>query len=94
MKAEGEVRRAVRKLLASQPLAVLGSADGDQPYASLVAYAPSPDLKSLLFATGRFTRKYENLRGNRKAALLVDTRTTSSGCRLGRSWSSTPSSRR
>ena len=75
MKAEGDIRRAVRKLLASQPLAVLCSADGDQPYASLVAYAYSPDLKSLLFATGRFTRKYENLCDNRKAALLVDTRT-------------------
>ena len=75
MKAEGEVRRAVRKLLASQPLAVLCSAAGGQPYASLVAFAHSPDLKSLLFATGRFTRKYENLRENRKAALLVDTRT-------------------
>ncbi len=74
MKAEGEVRRAIRKLLASQPLAVLCSADGDQPYASLVAYAPSPDIKSLLFATGRFTRKYENLRENRKASLLIDTR--------------------
>ncbi len=73
--AEQEVRRAVRKLLASQPLAVLCSAGGEQPYANLVAYAPSPDLKSLLFVTGRFTRKYDNLQDNRKAALLVDTRT-------------------
>jgi len=75
MKEEGDVRLAIRKLLAAQPLAVLCSVDRDQPYASLVAYAYRPDLTSLLFVTGRFTRKYDNLTGNRKAALLIDTRT-------------------
>ncbi len=75
MKDKGEVRRAVRGLLSARTLGVLCSTSGDQPYASLVAYAFTPSLKAIIFATGRFTRKYENLSGQRKAAFLVDTRT-------------------
>jgi hypothetical protein len=45
-----------------------------QPYASLMAFAATDDLKRLLFATERNTRKYANLVSNPRAALLVDNR--------------------
>jgi nitroimidazol reductase NimA-like FMN-containing flavoprotein (pyridoxamine 5'-phosphate oxidase superfamily) len=68
------VKRDLRKLLNSQPLAVLSTQKQGQPYASLVAFASSNDLKFLYFATTRSTRKYANLRGDSRVALLVDNR--------------------
>jgi nitroimidazol reductase NimA-like FMN-containing flavoprotein (pyridoxamine 5'-phosphate oxidase superfamily) len=68
------VKRDLRKLLNSQPLAVLATQDRGQPYASLVAFASSDDLKSLYFATTRSTRKYGNLSGDSRVAMLMDNR--------------------
>jgi len=70
----GKVKRDLRKLLRSQPLAVLATQNQGQPYASLVAFASSNDLKSLYFATPRSTRKYANLSGDSRVAMLVDNR--------------------
>jgi len=53
-----KVKRDLKKLLQSQPLAVLATQSRGQPYASLIAFASSDDLKSLYFATTRATRKY------------------------------------
>ena len=65
---------ALRRLIATQPLAVL-STDGDgEPYASLVAIASTGDLRYLFFATTRATRKYANVTRNPRVALLVDNR--------------------
>lgn len=69
-----KVKRNLRKLLRSQPLAVLATQSQGQPYASLVAFASSDDLKSLYFATTRSTRKYANLSGDSRVAMLVDNR--------------------
>jgi nitroimidazol reductase NimA-like FMN-containing flavoprotein (pyridoxamine 5'-phosphate oxidase superfamily) len=69
-----KIKRDLRKLLHSQPLAVLATQSQGQPYASLIAFASSGDLKSLYFATTRSTRKYANLLGDSKVALLVDNR--------------------
>ncbi len=69
-----KVKRDLRKLLRSQPLAVLATQNQGQPYASLVAFASSDDLKSLYFATTRSTRKYANLSGDSRVAMLVDNR--------------------
>lgn len=46
--------------------------DGVQPYASLVAFAEDPDLKSIVFATDRATQKFKNISTNNRAALLVE----------------------
>jgi nitroimidazol reductase NimA-like FMN-containing flavoprotein (pyridoxamine 5'-phosphate oxidase superfamily) len=70
----GKVKRDLRNLLRSQPLAVLATQNQGQPYASLVAFASSNDLKSLYFATTRSTRKYANLSGDSRVAMLVDNR--------------------
>jgi len=68
------IKRDLKKLLESQPLAVLATQSRAQPYASLVAFASSDDLKSLYFATTRSTRKYANLSGDSRVAMLVDNR--------------------
>ncbi|NYT01200.1 MAG: pyridoxamine 5'-phosphate oxidase family protein [Methanosarcinales archaeon] len=65
----------ISDLLGSQPLAVLATEKGGQPYASLVAFAATPDLHSLIFATSRSTRKFANMQSSPHGALLVDNRT-------------------
>lgn len=65
----------LRDLFTDQPLAVLSTDSDSRPYASLVAFAASSDLRRLYFATSRDTRKYANLRSNSRVALLVDNRT-------------------
>ena len=69
-----QVKRELRKLLRTQSLAVLATQNQGQPYASLVAFASSDDLKSLYFATTRSTRKYANLSGDSRVAMLLDNR--------------------
>ena len=69
-----EYGRTLHELCLGQPLAVLATACGSAPYASLVAIAMTPDLRRLYFATPRATRKAANLAGNRQVALLLDNR--------------------
>lgn len=69
-----ELRKAIKGLLTSQQLAVLATQGGGQPYSSLVAFAATDDLKYLLFATTRTTRKFANLSAESRVAMLVDSR--------------------
>lgn len=64
----------VRELLQSQQLSVLATHNKGQPYASLVAFAATQDLKEIYFATSRATRKYANLKADPRVAMLVDSR--------------------
>jgi heme iron utilization protein len=64
----------LRELCASQRLAVLATDHGGQPYLSLVAFVVSDDLRQLLFATYRDTRKFANLKANNRVSLLIDNR--------------------
>ncbi|MGB5294345.1 MAG: pyridoxamine 5'-phosphate oxidase family protein [Thermoanaerobaculia bacterium] len=64
----------LRGLLESQLLGVLGTQHEGEPYTSLVGFAATPDLKQLLFATGRSTRKLANLEADARASMLVDNR--------------------
>lgn len=68
------VAREIRNLLERQPLAVLATQGGGQPYTSLMAYAFTEDLRFLLFATAMSTRKHRNITGESRVALLVDDR--------------------
>ncbi len=65
----------LNRLFASQRSAVLATQQRGQPYCSLMAFAATGDLKLLLFATLRETRKYANLASDPRAAMLVDNRT-------------------
>ena len=64
----------IKALFDAQPFAVLATHDGEQPYASLMAFAATDDLRRLLFATERNTRKYANLVSNPRVAALIDNR--------------------
>jgi nitroimidazol reductase NimA-like FMN-containing flavoprotein (pyridoxamine 5'-phosphate oxidase superfamily) len=68
------MRKDLEELFTTQPLAVLSTQNAGQPYASLVAFATSEDLKELYFATTRATRKYANLSSDPRVAMLVDSR--------------------
>jgi putative heme iron utilization protein len=65
----------LREMLESQLLGALGTHHDGEPYTSLVGFATTADLKHLLFATGRATRKHANLAADARASMLVDTRT-------------------
>ena len=61
MKEKEQIRRILLELFSSQRLAVLGTHQAGQPYGSLMAFASTSDLKNLVFATTRATRKFANL---------------------------------
>jgi nitroimidazol reductase NimA-like FMN-containing flavoprotein (pyridoxamine 5'-phosphate oxidase superfamily) len=71
MKSDETIRPLLRELLSDQKLAVLSTHESGQPYANLVAFACSADLKWLCFATVRSTRKFANLLADARVALLV-----------------------
>jgi nitroimidazol reductase NimA-like FMN-containing flavoprotein (pyridoxamine 5'-phosphate oxidase superfamily) len=74
LKGLDSMRKDLEELFTTQPLAVLSTQNEGQPYASLVAFATSEDLKELFFATTRATRKYANLSSDSRVAMLVDSR--------------------
>jgi general stress protein 26 len=72
MNQKEKTKLAIQNLLNEQKLAVLSTQTQDgKPYASLIAFIANPDLKQLLFATSRNTRKFANLSANKNVALLV-----------------------
>ncbi|MBN2014732.1 MAG: pyridoxamine 5'-phosphate oxidase family protein [Candidatus Altiarchaeota archaeon] len=75
---EDDIKNRINEVLTEQKLGVLSTEYEGQPYASLVAFASTPDLRSLLFATDRVTRKYQNISVNPMVALLVDNRSNNS----------------
>lgn len=62
----------ITALFDSQRLAVLSTQTNNQPYASLVAFAASPDLAYFYLLTPDTTRKYEHLTANPKVSVLVN----------------------
>lgn len=69
-----ELLNGLRGLFSSQKLAVLSTQNHGQPYGSLVAFAATDDLKTLIFATTRATRKYANIESDSRVALVIDNR--------------------
>jgi nitroimidazol reductase NimA-like FMN-containing flavoprotein (pyridoxamine 5'-phosphate oxidase superfamily) len=74
MTNSAEMLDHIRTLFASQRLAVLATQERGQPYSNLMAFAATPDLKHLVFATTRATRKYANLLADPRVSVLVDNR--------------------
>jgi len=64
----------LREIFESQRSAALATQQEGQPYLSLMAFAATPDLKQLIVATERHTRKYANLMAEPRVALLIDNR--------------------
>jgi len=65
----------LQALVKAQRFAVLSTRQDDgHPYASLVAFCASSDLRQLVFCTLRSTRKFANLEAEGRVALLIDNR--------------------
>jgi nitroimidazol reductase NimA-like FMN-containing flavoprotein (pyridoxamine 5'-phosphate oxidase superfamily) len=73
-KAE-DIQTQIRDLFAFQNLAVLATHSHEQPYASLVAFAATDDLKYLYFVTPKTTRKFANMVINPQVAVLINSST-------------------
>ena len=74
MERIARLKAFLKDLFASQRLAVLATQNRRQPYGNLVAFMATNDLKHLLFATTRATRKYANISRNPRIAMVVDNR--------------------
>ena len=75
MKNPSRLKKLLKDLFSSQPLAVLATQGDGQPYGNLVAFAATEDLKGLLFATARGTRKFANITLDPRVAMVMDSRT-------------------
>jgi len=71
---EPALQALLRDLFESQRSAALATQQEGQPYLSLMAFAATPDLRQLIVATDRHTRKYANLMAEPRVALLIDNR--------------------
>lgn len=74
LKSSNDLRNKLKALFDTQQIGVLSTQKRNRPYASLVAFAVTDDLKSFVFATPRTTRKYSNIIASSRAALLIDNR--------------------
>ena len=75
MEPTREIRDRLKDLCASQKLAVVATHCGGQPYASLVAFVASDDLRDIFFVTARTTRKFANLTKDSRVAVLINSST-------------------
>ena len=64
----------IDRLLNDQLQGVLATQQQAQPYTSLMAFAHTPDLRFLIFATYRDTQKHANLLLNSAVSFLIDDR--------------------
>ena len=74
MEETSQLKEFLKDLFASQKLAVLATQSQRQPYGNLVAFVVTDDLRHLLFATVRATRKYANMSKNPRIAMVMDNR--------------------
>ncbi len=72
METSAEIQNRLRRLFESQKLAVVATQTGNQPYASLVAFVATADLRHLFFITPKTTRKFSNLTSDSRLAVLVN----------------------
>ncbi|MDX1708130.1 MAG: pyridoxamine 5'-phosphate oxidase family protein [Desulfobacterales bacterium] len=72
METSAEFQTRLRNLFESQRLAVVATQTRGQPYASLVAFVATADLRHLFFVTARTTRKFSNLTSDSRVAVLVN----------------------
>ena len=74
MNSPSDLRRTLKDVFANQRFCVLATQGEGQPYGSLVAFAETGDLKQLVFATHRDSRKFSNLTSDPRVALVIDSR--------------------
>jgi heme iron utilization protein len=69
-----KTKAQLEELFSSQPLAALSTYGNSQPYCNLMAFASSDDLRYVIVATSRETRKYMNIQEEPQVSLLIDNR--------------------
>ena len=74
MKSKPTLQDKLLTLFHRQRLAVLATQHRDGPYTNLVAFACSEDLRRLVFATPKATRKFANLTAHPGVSLFIDNR--------------------
>jgi uncharacterized protein YhbP (UPF0306 family) len=74
LKDTEELKKAIKDLLAFQNLAVMATQEGGQPFTNLVGFVATDDLKYLVFATTRATRKYARLMVDSRMSMMIDNR--------------------
>ena len=62
----------VNSVLSGQRLGVLATTGEEYPYTSLIGFVTTPEMKSIVFATMKQTRKYENILKHPRVSLLVN----------------------
>lgn len=72
--AQEENPKQMLASLENMRFAVLATSDEGGPYASLIAFAFTPDCKTVIFATPKATRKYRNMRSQKSVSILIDNR--------------------
>lgn len=72
MERSAAIRQRLAQLFAVQHLGVVATVHQGQPYASLVAFAATDDLRHLVFATPRTTRKFTYLQAEPRVAILIN----------------------
>ena len=68
------VPERLKALNENQSFAVLATSDKDQPYTSIISFAITPDLKTVIFATPEKTQKFKNILDTGKVAVMIDNR--------------------
>ena len=72
-----QIKRDINKMLDSQQLGVLATHGNDYPYTNIVGFVATDDLRHIVFATFRDTRKYENIQSDPRVSILMDNRSNS-----------------
>lgn len=74
MAIEASIGVKLKELLKSQKLGVLATEKKKNPYTSLLAFACTDDMKHIVFATPKTTRKFSNILANSKVSFFIDNR--------------------
>jgi nitroimidazol reductase NimA-like FMN-containing flavoprotein (pyridoxamine 5'-phosphate oxidase superfamily) len=69
-----ESLKKLKHLIETQMLGVIATDMQGIPYASLVAYYSTTDLKNVIFSTSKKTKKFKNIMNNSNISFLIDNR--------------------
>lgn len=61
----------VCQVLKTQSLGILATQTEEYPYLTLVSFVSSNDIKTIIFATLKESRKYENIQENKKVSIFI-----------------------
>jgi len=74
LETDPSLEKKLKELFSSQKLGILATQQKKSPYTSLIAFACSDDMRHIVFATPKTTRKFENMISNSHVSFFVDNR--------------------